>query len=64
MGSAPSEKNHWMNVEINANFPPQDYIENAKSSVYAEGQHHYNIFFLECGTSPQPDHSDQTHSTT
>ena len=33
-------------IESNSNFPPHVYLENAKSSVCVEGQHHYNIF--EC----------------
>ncbi len=30
--------------EFEASLPPQVYIENAKSSLSAEGQHHYKIF--------------------
>ncbi len=54
----PSEKNHWMNLPSNGFrwktciemtfFPPQVYLDNDKSSVCVEGQHHYNILFWEC----------------
>ena len=33
-------------IEFEDNFPPQVYLENDKSSLCAEGPHHYNIFFL------------------
>ncbi len=37
---------NWL--EFNANYPPQVYLENDKSSLGAEGPHCYNIFFWEC----------------
>ena len=43
-----NEVNLWFSlIEFQANFPPQEsYLENAESSLDAEGAHHYNIFFL------------------
>ena len=32
-------------MEFEGNFLPQVYLENAKTSLGAEGHHHYNIFF-------------------
>ena len=35
-------------IEFEPGFPPQVCLENAKSSLCAEGPHQYNIFFWEC----------------
>ncbi len=31
-------------IEFDANYPPQVYLENDKSSLGAKGSHYYNIF--------------------
>ncbi len=35
-------------LRFESNFPPQVYLENAKTSLNEEGPHHYDIFFWEC----------------
>ena len=44
-------------IEFQANFPLQVYLENGKSSLCAEGPHHYNIFFWECMSTWWVQHS-------
>ncbi len=46
------ENLHWNNYfsmkstcDFEANFPPQVYLENDKSSLGVDGSHYYNIFF-------------------
>ncbi len=46
-GQIDQDINH---VEFDANFSPQVYLENNKSSVGAEDSHYYNIFFWECNS--------------